>query len=144
VTGSGPDEAVEQALRALRSRDRSAAELDARLAERGVSLEDRGEALERLERAGYVDDRRVAEARAAALAGRGSGDALIRDDLGRRGIGDDLAEAAIAALEPELVRAERVLARRGGGPKTVRYLASRGFGEDTLEVIARETEGAVG
>lgn len=144
MTGSGPDEAVEQALRALRSRDRSAAELDARLAERGVSLEDRGEALERLERAGYVDDRRVAEARAAALAGRGSGDALIRDDLGRRGIGDDLAEAAIAALEPELVRAERVLARRGGGPKTVRYLASRGFGEETLEVIARETEGAVG
>jgi SOS response regulatory protein OraA/RecX len=109
-----------------------------------VSLEDRVVALERLERAGYVDDRRVAEARAAALAGRGSGDALIRDDLGRRGIGDDLAEAAIAALEPELVRAERVLARRGGGPKTVRYLASRGFGEETLEVIARETEGAVG
>jgi len=62
-----PD-AVGTALRALRSRDRTTAELDARLRERGVAEHDRHDALESLARAGYVDDERFAHGRAAALA----------------------------------------------------------------------------
>ncbi len=80
-----PD-AVEQALRSLRFRDRSTAELDRRLAQRGVGEAEREQALETLERIGYVDDERLARTRAEQLAGRGSGDALIRHDLQGRGI----------------------------------------------------------
>jgi regulatory protein len=133
-----PD-AVETALRALRFRDRTAAELDARLEQRGVDEAARVQALETLERIGYVDDERFAHTRAERLAERGSGDALIRDDLERRGIAAEIVEAALAAIEPERERATRIVERRGPGIKTARYLASKGFGEDALQgIVARE------
>lgn len=132
-------DAVQTALRALRSRDRTTAELDARLRERGVAEHDRHDALEALSRAGYVDDERFAHGRAAALAARGSGDALIRDDLERRGLAAELVEAALAGLEPERLRAEAVVSRRGIGPKTGRYLAARGFAGDVVAAaVAQE------
>ena len=134
-----PD-AVEQALRALRFRDRSTAELDARLARRGVGEPERAQALETLERVGYVDDERYARTRAEQLADRGSGDTLIRYDLEGRGIAAELVEAALAALEPERERAERVLVRRGRSLGTARYLAARGFGADVLESVVAQEE----
>src|SRR5215217_315927 len=133
-----PD-AVEQALRALRHRDRSTAELDARLAQRGIGESEREQALETLERIGYVDDERFARTRAEQLAARGSGDALIRHDLEGRGIEEEHVEAALAAVEPERARAARIVQRCGTGAKTACYLASRGFGTDALEtLIARD------
>ena len=133
-----PD-AVETALRALRFRDRTTAELDARLEQRGVGEAEREQALETLERIGYVDDERFARSRAERLAERGSGDALIRDDLERRGVAAEIVEAALAELEPERSRAARIVERRGPGEKTARYLAGKGFGEDALEgIVARE------
>lgn len=133
-----PD-AVETALRALRFRDRTTAELDARLEQRGVGEAEREQALETLERIGYVDDERFARGRAERLAERGSGDALIRDDLERRGVAAEIVESALAELEPERSRAARIVERRGPGDKTVRYLAAKGFGEDALEgIVARE------
>ncbi len=132
-------DAVETALRALRHRDRTVAELDARLRDRGVGEDARHEALETLARIGYLDDERFARTRAEQLAGRGTGDALIRHDLEGRGIDPELVVAALDALEPERARAERIVAGRGRSGKTARYLASRGFGADALEaVIAAE------
>jgi regulatory protein len=130
--GSDP---FEVAVRALRTADRSAAELARRLERRGVGEEERAAALERLERLGYVDDARVARSRAAQLAERGSGDALIRDDLERRGLDPDLVADALAALAPERERAARIVAERGVGPRTARYLAARGFDEDALAAL---------
>lgn len=133
-----PD-AVEQALRALRFRDRSTAELAARLEQRGVGAAEREQALETLERIGYVDDERFARTRAEQLAARGSGDALIRHDLQGRGIGAEHVEAALEALEPERGRAARIAEQRGRSVKTARYLASRGFGADALDgIVAQE------
>jgi SOS response regulatory protein OraA/RecX len=95
--------------------------------------------LERLRRLGYVADDRVARTRAEQLAARGSGDALIRDDLERRGIDADAIAEALAGLEPERERAARVVAERGRSPRTARYLASRGFGEDAVAaLVARD------
>ena len=137
-------DAVEQApldlaISALRHRDRSAAELDARLTQRGVGRAEREEVLATLERIGYVDDERFARTRAEQLAARGSGDALIRHDLEGRGIPVEQVERAIAGLEHERERAARITQRRGRSVKTARYLASRGFGPDVLEaVVARE------
>ncbi len=129
------EQALDAALKALRHRDRSAAELDARLAQRGVGDAEREQALETLERIGYVDDERFARARAKQLAARGSGNALIRHDLEGRGVTTEHVEAALSALEPERERAAAIAARRGRSVKTARYLASRGFEADALEGI---------
>ncbi len=104
---------LDLAISALRFRDRSAAELEARLEQRGVGEAERVHALETLERIGYVDDERFARMRAEQLAERGSGDALIRDDLERRGLAADVVELAIGVLEPERERAARIAERRG-------------------------------
>jgi len=135
--GDGPD-AVETALRALRFRDRTTAELDARLEQRGVGEAEREQALETLERIGYVDDERFARSRAARLAERGSGDALIRDDLERRGVAAETVDAVLAGIAPERDRVARIVEQRGPGLKTARYLAARGFDEDSLEGIVAQ------
>jgi len=134
------EDAVETALRALRFRDRSSAELEARLERHGVGEAERERALETLERVGYVDDERFACTRAEHLAGRGSGDELIRHDLEERGIAAEHVAVALAALEPERLRAERIAARRGRSVQTARYLASRGFGEDAVEAAVAQIE----
>jgi regulatory protein len=109
----------EIALRALRAADRSRAELDERLAQKGVPADERASALDELERLGYLDDARTAALRAERLAARGYGDAYIRAELERRGLA---AEDALAALEPEPERMARFAAN---GPS---WLARRGFG----------------
>jgi len=87
---------------------------------------------------GLLDDERFAGRRAKALAERGKGNRAIRFDLQRQGIGSELADAAVAELEPERERAERIVSRRGTGPKTARLLAGRGFDRDAVELAAAE------
>ena len=128
-------EAMARAARALRTRDLSAAELDARLGRAKVAPAARAETIERLTDAGAVDDERFARSRAQALADRGAGDFLVRHDLEARGIAAEAIEAAIASLEPETERAATTCRRRGTGPKTARYLARKGFAEDVIESI---------
>lgn len=134
---------IEIAARALRHRDRSRRELDQRLARAGVDGAARAEALETLERVGYVDDGRYARARAASLAERGYGDQGIRHLLEQDGIESDEAAAALAALPPERERAAALVARLGPGPKTAARLGRKGFGDDAIEassLAARPTE----
>lgn len=99
--------------------------------------ERRRDALETLERIGYVDDVRFATVRAAALAARSLGDAAVRHDLEAGGISPEVVEAALAALEPEAERAAAVVARRGRSAKTAAHLARKGFGEDAIEAAVR-------
>jgi regulatory protein len=127
-----PPTAVDTALRALRHRDLSARELEQRLRSKGFDESERAEALETLERTGLLDDVRFAEARARSLATRGAGDAAIRYALGLAGVERAVAEEAIQALEPEAERAGAIAARRGGGPKTARYLRGKGFSEEVV------------
>ena len=136
---------IELAARALRHRDRSRRELDDRLARAGVEDDDRADALDTLERVGYVDDERFARTRAAAMAGRGYGDEWIRLDLGEHGVGPDEAAAAVAGLEPEPERAARLVARSGRSAKTAAQLGRKGFSEDTIDtVIGLEIGGDAG
>jgi len=83
-----------------------------------------------------VDDRRVAAGRAAALAGRGYGDAAIRALLEEEGLAEQV-EDALAGLEPEAERARRLLARAGRTPKELRRLAARGFDPGVVEELAQ-------
>jgi regulatory protein len=129
------DDAVQAALRVLRHRDRSAAQVTRELAARGLDQDARKQALETLRRTGLVDDARFAERRASALAARGSGDALIRHDLAAAGVSGDVADEALASLDGEAQRAARVVAHRGPSPKTARYLAGKGFSGDVIRAV---------
>jgi SOS response regulatory protein OraA/RecX len=128
--------ALAQATRLLAASGRSRGELEKRLSRARHSDEAREEAVEALERAGVLDDARLAESRAAQLARRGYGDAAIRSDLRRRLIPAEEATAAVAALEPEIARVRVLVDGQTVTPSLLRRLASRGFSRDTLEEIA--------
>ena len=141
----GADAAVETALRLLRHRDRSAAQIEQELAAREVDADARADALETLRRTGLVDDNRFAERRAGTLADRGAGDAFIRHDLEVAGIAQDVVDDALAGLEDEHERARRIVERRGASPKTARYLAGKGFSTDVVHTaIARAGDEPLG
>ena len=88
--------------------------------------ERRAEALEALERVGYVDDARFAEGRATSLADRGFGDEAIRELLAADGISRSRWTAAVGSApaggragrsdrgEPRRVAADRGSARPEG------------------------------
>jgi regulatory protein len=126
-------EALAIAARALRARDLSEERLAQRLARAAVAPATAAESLQLLGRAGIVDDARFARRRAEALVERGYGDAAIEHDLERQGLAGEAVTAALEELPDELERARRLVERRGRGPKTARYLASKGFGEEAIE-----------
>lgn len=123
--------ALADAMRALRHRDLSRARLDERLQVRGAGEDARAAALETLERAGLLDDGRVAATRARSLAERGYGDAAIRAALEEEQVATEHVEAALTALEPEPERARRLL---GPSPeaRALRRLAAKGFDLESL------------
>ena len=129
-------EALAVAGRALRRQDLSQRMMAERLARASVAPAALEESLDVLSRSGLVDDARFAGTRAASLAERGYGDAAIRHDLELRGVGPEPIQEALDSLEAEAERARRLVERRGPGPKTARYLASKGFGEEALEAAA--------
>jgi regulatory protein len=140
-----PQTAVDTALRALRHRDLSARELDERLRAKGFGESARDEALETLVRTGLLDDARFAESRARSLAARGAGDAAIRHALRLAGVEGSMVEDALATLDPEEHRAAAIVARRGSGPKTARYLRGKGFSEDVVSgLVAAESTREIG
>ncbi len=126
-------EAIALASKTLARRDLTKRALRQRLERAAVAPAAAEESVEALTRAGFIDDARFAAARAQALAGRGYGDAAIRHDLERQGVEGALIEPALVELEPELERARGIATRRGPGPKTARFLASKGFSEEAIE-----------
>jgi regulatory protein len=124
---------LEIAARALRHRDRSRREIEERLARAGVHAEERGDALETLERVGYVDDGRFAASRAEALAARGFGDEAIRHELAEHGVTAEALEAALGMLAPEATRAQALVERLGQTPRTAAALTRKGFAPESLE-----------
>jgi SOS response regulatory protein OraA/RecX len=126
-------EALAVAGRVLRSRDMSRAGLAARLQRAAVAPAAADASLQALEDAGALDDVRFARARAESLAGRGYGDVAIRHDLESHGLAGGVVEPAMASLEPEPRRADRLVQRRGAGPRTARFLAGKGFSQESCE-----------
>ena len=128
-------EALAVATRALARREHSQRSLRERLLRAGVSVGDAEAVVAELQQTGLVDDARFAEERARVLAGKGKGDAAIRFDLERAGVGPDELEAALGTLDPERERAAAFVARRGASPATARLLAGRGFDEELVAAL---------
>lgn len=129
-------EALAAATRALARRDYSERGLRDRLARAGMEPAELDQTLAELRDVGLLDDQRFAGRRARALAERGKGDRAIRFDLRRQGVAAELVESALDDLEAERERAERIVARRGRGPRTARLLASRGFDREAVDLAA--------
>ena len=128
-------EALAVATRALARREHSERSLRERLLRAGVAVDDADAVVEELRQSGLVDDARFAEERARVLAERGKGDAAIRFELERAGVGMAELEAALASLDPEHERAAALVARRGATPATARLLAGRGFDEELVAAL---------
>jgi regulatory protein len=140
-----PEAVLDRAVRALARRDHSAESLRVKLARAGVSKDAQSEALDTLERAGYLDDARFACARAEHLAARGYGNEWIRADLEAQGVAAKTVGDTLAGLEPEAERALREWAKLRGGLGAARTLARRGFAEETLEsLLAQDPSTGVG
>jgi len=131
-----PSDPIDLAAKALRHRDRSRRQIEERLADAGVEDDRRADALDTLERIGYVDDVRFARHRAEVLSDRGYGDEAIRALLAADGVAREVSGEAVGALRPEAERAAEIVASLGASPKTAARLARKGFGEDTVETAA--------
>ncbi len=119
-------DALNAALRLLSYRQRSVAELELKLKDKGFSQEEIAGAVEYLKDAGYLDD----EAYAAALAqsrvrNKSWGPAKISADLAKKGIPPELARKAV-----EDVRLEQEATARAALEKWMRANGRACFAED--------------
>jgi regulatory protein len=145
-TGVERDERIDRLIVSrLRRSSLSIAEVRAALVEHGLDDHEVEEWIERYERLGYLDDRRLAEQLVhshGTRRGRGSG-ALLHE-LGRRGIETELARDALDALDPEVeldhatqIASRRVrqlagLERSTAERRLSAFLLRRGYGGDVV------------
>jgi regulatory protein len=150
-TGVERDERIDRMIVSrLRRSSLSVAEVRTTLAEHGLDEHEIEEWVERYERLGYLDDRRLAEQLVhshGVRRGRGSG-ALLHE-LGRRGIDGDLARSALEALDPDVelehatVIAERRARQLAGLDRAVAhrrlsaFLLRRGYGSEVVREAVR-------
>ena len=141
------DVAWQRALRLLAARDRTTAEIRARLDAHGIAPEHVAATVRRLLDLQYLDDARYAHDAAATAARRGYGSERARTDLIAKGIDTPLAATAVAAAfadEPALAR--QALTRRFPNPphdararaRAARFLLGRGFSDDVVLAILGE------
>jgi regulatory protein len=135
------DRCEQRALRLIALRGRSTAELDRRLRGWGLSGEEAGEIVERLERLGLVDDAALAVETSAVLRRRGHGHRRAAAELERLAVSDGLRRQTVREhADTDLERARTVVEARFGPPpydlavqrRAAGLLARRGFDEDTV------------
>jgi SOS response regulatory protein OraA/RecX len=126
-------EALEVGLRALGRTDLSRARLEERLRRRRLGATAEEEAVTTLERAGLVDDGRLARTRAQRLAARGWGDAAVAARLRREGLPEEAVQTALGELVPEEARARALVGSVPERRRAWALLARRGFSQESAE-----------
>lgn len=134
-------DSYQRTLRWLARRDHSRWDLEQRLGD--IPKEDRERLLDRLEREGYLSDRRVAES-LQRRAMRKHGVQRLRRDLQQHGISEELARPILEeAAQNEFDVACQVRAARFSQWPTsleewgrqARYLSYRGFSTETIRRV---------
>ena len=147
--------AYEKALSCLERRDRTEWEISDRLARYGFDGDVVSETLERLRRAGLVNDEGYAARYLQALAAKGRGRLRIAEEMRRKGLPDEVVMNALEdGLTDEDERARAADAARrawsdipaGTDPQKAvarvnRRLVSLGFTYETIGAVAREMRG---
>ncbi len=153
--------AYQRALGFLVRREHSATELKRKLRGKGVEVDELDVAVETLQRQGFQDDRRYAEALVRSRALAGQGPVRIRAELRMNGVpGGDIDGAFEAAEGDGLDWAEvahRVAARFGPalrqarGPEAIKqrhraiaFLLRRGFSQEQARVALAVLPGETG
>ena len=145
--GPGPARLRTLALQLLARRDYSRAELKARLSAKAASAEDVDGVLDGLQAERLLSDGRYASQRAAVRGAR-YGDARLRQELRRQGVGEDDIAAALPAAGDEAGRCRAVWVRKFGTlpqsaeerAKQMRFLQYRGFSGDAIRSVMRGEE----
>ena len=147
-----PKPPLETALAELARRDLSLAELHNLLARKGFLPAETEEALAQILNWNLASDERAATARLDRRTGRNArGDAALLNELLEKGIPEALAQRLVARRSEETPERDRAIAllktkypRGAERAKAARFLASRGFDEETietaLETLPNETE----
>jgi regulatory protein len=145
-------DAFARALEALGQKERTRAELESWLGERGFDPDEIAGAIERLLAAGALDDARFAHRYAADKRElRGWGPERIREALASRGIASELVEAVLDDDDrgDQVERAIQQLERRGGGldsdrerARALAYLTRRGYDHDVAYEAVRTVRAA--
>ncbi|WP_437834841.1 regulatory protein RecX [Sorangium sp. So ce1153] len=152
-TGAGAQKTYERALRLLSFRARSARELEKRLIEKGEPREHVTAAIQRLIANGLLDDARFAEAKArSGIVGKPRSRRRIEQDLARKGVARDVADAAIRQVmadegTDELAVAERAARKKlrtlarldpaAQRQKLYAFLARQGYAPDVVRRALR-------
>lgn len=132
--------AVERAANVLSLRPYSRAGLYRRLVEKGVAPEDAAYAVERLTELRLLDDDQYARDLCRIGRGKGWGAGRIRQELRRKGVGDECIEQALTGFEPDGDKLMRFVRARLGDDKPDRAalrrisdgLYRRGFSWDEI------------
>lgn len=148
VHESEPEAAMNRSLRLLGHRERSRAELAARLHEDGYPIEVAGAVLDRLAGFGYLDDGRFALDLIRSKHGAGWGRRRIEKVLSEKGVDPDISGPILdeyAPLEDEATRAAALiahldLATRATQEKALRRLVSKGFSYEVVRSAIREAQ----
>lgn len=135
-------QAFEKALRLLGQREHSTRELTSKLTAQGVDAATAGLVVDDLRGRGLQSDARFVEAFVHSRLGRGQGPIRIRQELGQRGIDDELADEWLThSAEFWLGQAQELRVRKFGPEpaadrnewnRQARFLARRGFPADII------------
>jgi regulatory protein len=132
-----------RALRLLSSREHSRAELERKLAQYETELGELARVLDNLQAKDFINEGRVV---ASVLYRRAPklGALRVKQELQSKGLAPEAVAEAVAQLRTsELERAREVWRKKFGVPpedaaargKQMRFLASRGFGGDTIHKV---------
>lgn len=132
-----------RALRLLSGREHSRTELERKLRAYETEPGELARALDELEAKGFINEQRVLESVVHRRAAK-MGAARVRQELQAKGLSPDAVAQAVADLQgSEVERAREVWRKKFGQPpadaaergKQMRFLASRGFGGDTIRRV---------
>ena len=134
-----------RALRLLSGREHSRAELQRKLKQHEIEPGELEKALDELEAKGFINEQRVLESvvhqRSVKL-----GASRVRQELQAKGLDPEAVAQAVADLQgTEVARAREVWRKKFGQPpadmsergKQMRFLASRGFGGETIRRVVQ-------
>lgn len=137
-----------RALRLLSGREHSRAELERKLKAHETEPGELALALDELQAKGFISEQRVLESVLHRRAGR-LGAARVRQELQAKGLSPEAVAQAVAGLQgTEVDRAREVWRKKFGVPPTdaaerarqMRFLATRGFGGDTIRRVVSGVE----
>ncbi len=132
-----------RALRYLSAREHSRAELERKLAPFDEPPGELAKVLDALQAKGFINEGRVVESVLHRRAGR-LGAARIRQELQAKGLAPEAVAEAVGQLRATEVERARDIWRKkfGAAPdspaeraRQMRFLASRGFGGDTIRKV---------